>query len=373
MNILVVGNGFDLAHDLPTSYKDFLYFTDAFIEFKTERQVLGKQIPVKEDAKEKQLIIYLVELFNKSSKDVHAQELINEIDKLVENNKWIEHFNNINIAQGWIDFESEISQVIQTFDELRVHLIYELRNSGKGVKLTPHQIAVLKPFIGQASLITSTVTIDSLKNTLLNDLNRLIRCLEIYLCDYVEKIPIKKKLSDIEKLDIHAVLSFNYTDTYRANYIADATKIKCDFIHGKANIKNTKETCNMVIGIDEYLEGSDRKYDTEYIQFKKFFQRIYKATGNNYVDWLQQIKPRPEERYFPNETNIYIYGHSLDATDKDILAALITAENTKTTIFYHNQEALEKQIINLVKVISEDELIHRTGIKKIIFQKTKET
>lgn len=53
MNILVVGNGFDLAHDLPTSYKDFLYFTDAFIEFKTERQVLGKQIPVKEDAKEK--------------------------------------------------------------------------------------------------------------------------------------------------------------------------------------------------------------------------------------------------------------------------------------------------------------------------------
>lgn len=92
MNILVVGNGFDLAHDLSTSYKDFLYFTDAFIEFKTERQVLGKQIPVKEDAKGKQLIIYLVELFNKSSTDVHAQELINEIDKLVENNKWIEHF-----------------------------------------------------------------------------------------------------------------------------------------------------------------------------------------------------------------------------------------------------------------------------------------
>ena len=26
MNILVLGNGFDLAHGLPTSYKDFLTF-----------------------------------------------------------------------------------------------------------------------------------------------------------------------------------------------------------------------------------------------------------------------------------------------------------------------------------------------------------
>ena len=26
MNILVIGNGFDLAHKLPTSYKDFLGF-----------------------------------------------------------------------------------------------------------------------------------------------------------------------------------------------------------------------------------------------------------------------------------------------------------------------------------------------------------
>ena len=57
-------------------------------------------------------------------------------------------------------------------------------------------------------------------------------------------------------------------------------------------------------------------------------------------------------------------------TDKDILATLITAENVKTTIFYHDQEALGKQIINLVKVITEDELIRRTGKKNIVFKKT---
>lgn len=31
MNILVIGNGFDLAHELPTSYQDFLRFTDRYL------------------------------------------------------------------------------------------------------------------------------------------------------------------------------------------------------------------------------------------------------------------------------------------------------------------------------------------------------
>lgn len=30
MNLLVIGNGFDLAHGLPTEYRDYLNFTRAF-------------------------------------------------------------------------------------------------------------------------------------------------------------------------------------------------------------------------------------------------------------------------------------------------------------------------------------------------------
>ena len=39
MNILVLGNGFDLAHKLPTAYEDFLNFTDAFIEYKNNNKM----------------------------------------------------------------------------------------------------------------------------------------------------------------------------------------------------------------------------------------------------------------------------------------------------------------------------------------------
>ena len=33
MNILVIGNGFDLAHRLPTTYKDFLEFARVFRKY----------------------------------------------------------------------------------------------------------------------------------------------------------------------------------------------------------------------------------------------------------------------------------------------------------------------------------------------------
>ena len=34
MNILVIGNGFDIAHGLPTQYKDFLNFIRKYYLFK---------------------------------------------------------------------------------------------------------------------------------------------------------------------------------------------------------------------------------------------------------------------------------------------------------------------------------------------------
>lgn len=59
--------------------------------------------------------------------------------------------------------------------------------------------------------------------------------------------------------------------------------------------------------------------------------------------------------------NLYIFGHSLDVTDRDILRDLILNDNVSTTIFYHNKENMGKQITNLVKVVEVNELIGRTG------------
>lgn len=108
--------------------------------------------------------------------------------------------------------------------------------------------------------------------------------------------------------------------------------------------------------------------------FKKFYQRIYKGTDSTYIDWLNDDinENRNKEEKFP--LYIYFYGHSLAETDKDILRKLILYENAHLRFFFHNKDALAKQISNLVKIIGQDNLIHMTGGRdcKIDFVKASE-
>ncbi|MCI8365623.1 MAG: hypothetical protein HFG34_11865 [Eubacterium sp.] len=148
-------------------------------------------------------------------------------------------------------------------------------------------------------------------------------------------------------------------------------------------MENTIESNNMVLGIDEYLPDDRKDTDTDFIAFKKYYQRIYKGTGCKYKVWVDQIneswKKETEENkekirkyiskgVFNNDDplynevhNLYIFGHSLDITDKDVLRDLILNDNVYTTIFYHSKEELGRKIANLVKVIGQNELIKRTG------------
>ena len=75
-----------------------------------------------------------------------------------------------------------------------------------------------------------------------------------------------------------------------------------------------------------------------------------------------------------NMHHLYIYGHSLDVTDSDILRDLILNDNVYTTIYYLNKDVMGQQIANLVKVIGQDELIRRTGgnAKTIEFRRQQE-
>lgn len=70
--------------------------------------------------------------------------------------------------------------------------------------------------------------------------------------------------------------------------------------------------------------------------------------------------------------NLYIFGHSLDISDRDILREFILHDNVDTTIFYYERidekgvsdngrTELGRKIANLVKVIGQEELIKRTG------------
>lgn len=373
MNILVIGNGFDLAHGLPTKYRDFLKFVEVI------RQVLnakGKEIDWKD------IHLEIKELIKINMKNVRnnifSQEQIWR--ELLEENFWIEYFLQCPMYQkeNWIDFESEISNVIQSTD-------FDMKNNN--LKLDDDASIVsnfyLEKFFHKrlpAAVLdfgedTQVITFREMRDVLYQDLNKLTRAFEIYLCEYVGKIQSVKISKEIKSLRIDHVLSFNYSHTYQKLY-DKLKKIKYDYIHGESRFNSTLESNNMVLGIDEYLNKKSKDKEIDFIAFKKHYQRIYKKTGSEYKNWVDEIaNSRYEnevalrERFpkqipykkFNSKHKLYIFGHSLDITDKDVLRDLILNDNVYTTIYYLNKGVMGQQIANLVKVIGQDELIRRTG------------
>ena len=410
MNILVIGNGFDLAHGLPTKYGDFLEFV------KVIRQVI--RIYNSEDSSEikwgnidPRIKALMKKDMEKTQDNLFSKEKIWK--ELVGENFWIEYFVQYYMfcGENWIDFESEIKKIVELldsemFEQEPKHKLDDTLNKESSTFF--NNIYVKRAIeISTSSISTYRQIRDKLKS----DLNKLIRVLEIYLSDFVSNLECNIISPNIEevmtypfeyadgsiKTKISYVISFNYTNTYKRIYFKD---INIDnyihYIHGRVDIDNEMENNNMVLGIDEFLHGDRKGKDIEFIAFKKYYQRICKETGSKYKEWVNeiqrdyQISERTENdcdemiKYSMRENdfekamkwlniaqenhekkvkkhNVYIFGHSLDATDKDILRDLILNENVDTTIFYRNQEQKEQQVANLVKVIGPDELIRRTG------------
>lgn len=373
MNILVVGNGFDLAHGLPTKYGDFLKFVEVI------RQVLnakGKEIDWKDIHLE---IKELIKINMGNVRDnIFSQEQIWR--ELLEENFWIEYFLQCPMYQkeNWIDFESEISNVIQSIDVDMKNNNLKLDDGASIVsnfyleKFFHKRLPATVLDFGQGIQV---ITFREIRDILYQDLNKLTRAFEIYLCEYVRKIESGKISKEIKGLGIDHVLSFNYSHTYQKLY-DKSKKIKYDYIHGESRFNSTIESNNMVLGIDEYLHKKSKDKEIDFIAFKKYYQRIYKKTGSEYKNWVDEIansryanevslreqfpKQIPYEK-FNSKHKLYIFGHSLDITDKDVLRDLILNDNVYTTIYYLNKGVMGQQIANLVKVIGQDELIRRTG------------
>lgn len=395
MKILLIGNGFDLSHNLPTTYNHFLSFCQKARRIYTfDAQVSAykyaqKQLQDWEVNEEIKLVLKDAFVSRKWSKgDITgtvgsqaetSNTALNELYEHIKYNAWLEYFLECNneIGENWIDFELEISKVIQALDHVRCQI--KCGESINGIEKKEQKIimSILKASKGSTRILYESLSkIDSFTEYLNKELERLIRALEIYIVEFVRKVNVPHRNSDIEKIEPEYVLSFNYSDTYERIY-GKEKPIKYDYIHGKADINKNILTSNLVLGIDEYLDDSRKDKELEFLTFKKFYQRIYKSTGNAYLKWVDEIKRKYSE-YLDKKRKLgradiecpmhklYIFGHSLDVTDKDVLKLLICNDNVQTKIFYYrknkdDKKNLGKLIKNLTLMMGQEELIRRTG------------
>ena len=389
--ILILGNGFDLAHGLPTKYSNFLEFcrrvemiwsygtsndeetikgfkerwinnweTDAIIKDIVLEGFCNRNINVIEE--------YKVTLANPKLSEIHT---------LLGDNIWYSYFIKIYDdscmkGENWIDFESEIRLIIKVVDENSLALTDFFDDVIK--KITDfseeQKLKIFKCKLKFDKCTEHKATVRDFREKTFEDLERLTRALELYLGSFVEVIPIKSKIPELENLKPDYVINFNYTNTYERIYNEGTVY----HIHGKVDITHSAEENNMVLGIDEYWTEDKRDEKTNFTIFKKFSQRIQKHTGNENYKYLKEIQSIFRTKveiwsdnietlnvYSDRISYFYVFGHSLDITDKDILSSFIGDDSTSVIVYCRDKGTEGELIANTIKLIGVEKLLDKAN------------
>ena len=385
IKILILGNGFDLAHNLPTRYSDFMSFCEK----------IGKNYSLSLGFSDEERNKRLADIFSKwefpheeiksnlleSLKDLRVNNLsergaeqipIEEFYNCIKDNVWYDYFKEIIKAkairgQNWIDFESEIRHIIKTIDE-RFDNLEELYGYGDfsgfeyKLKTFAHSFFTI---VMPKKTGKTRCSIKTLREICFNDLEDLTRALEIYLANYIEKIECKK-IDVISEIKPNFVINFNYTNTYERVYGGK----NVFHIHGVCKGNGSLEENNMVLGIDEYWSDGKEDSQVHFAIFKKFVQRIRKKTGIENLKYIGKIESnfisngrlysgdrKPGKDYSDGTTFVYVFGHSLDITDKDVLADFFNSKATAVTVYCKDKGAEGELIENVIRLIGQNTLL----------------
>ena len=386
MDILLVGNGFDLAHHLPTTYKDFLNFLE--------------RIHPKNAVNHQQLNNSIEELIN----DVNNETILQRMRNLYLNNLWYLYFlQRNNISPNWCDFENEIEYITDELQEAKKFLSKKRRTSFGNLPFSEKtflRIAIKAfyfdvwqrkkdtlyghiPYLGldnmpQTAYLTygtnytdddlalkiqnknsGTIAFEHLLNFIIKQLNEFTKCFELYLTIFVNKlnIPKIKFIDDILKTQNINIISFNYTNTI-SKYI-NISDNNISFIHGEATDNNHN---NLVLGID----GHEDQSDPLFMRLKKYFQRYEKSCSIKYYEWIKQINYQ-QSVFNPPTNTLLIIGHSLTLSDREILYKLITLNEMHTIIYYHSEESKIELMQNLAAILGQENFTNLTLNEKICF------
>jgi len=319
--VIIVGNGFDLACGLKSSYQDFILdilkngYLDAIKngEIKTLFFEL-KYIETSED------------YINKDIKFINNASRFNEIINYFKQRKTIEYkslnliFRNIieSNTKNWVDIESiYFKEIKKRWGEIKLkpenetEIIEEVENLNNN--LTDISNA-LKDYL---NLIKSNISISSREDKLEN-LRDLIY--EKLRDEIIKNLPDKfKPVKDPEKV---LILNFNYSDfAYQfllrrnANYIA---------LHG--SLKDY--TNNIVFGYgddtNEIYKEMEASGHSEFLEKIKSFQY---GRDNQYHKLLNFIEGENFE--------VFILGHSCGLSDKTLLKTIFEHQNCYAIKAFH--------------------------------------
>ena len=380
MNILLLGNGFDLYHSLPTKYINFLNVVsflanNTAIKTDTIGDIFGND-------KLQQLDTGITKSYEKYKNAYDKTKIessaIQRLISLGKTNMWFSYLlRSFNKDVGWIDFEKEIAVAVKSFEELLCEQGIKILPKTRLSSATTRYLAYMFKFyldpsyenkyssgpwqvsrdysieypLGSSNRIINT---EKIIETLADALTELSDGLKLYLQCFVDSVVSKLKTdNEIElcKACLHTnyAITFNYTNTYETLYSQGQTF----HLHGNVNDR-------IVLGINPDSADDIETVDTTFIAFKKYYQRTMYETDSQYLQWLN-------DRYDHQEDlNLLIMGHSLDITDRDILYELIElASDIK--ILYYDEKSKAQYVANLVRIFGREGFMTLRTQKNLTF------
>lgn len=406
--ILIIGNGFDLHHNLPTKYEHFINVLKAIEYIKEEQQeeYLFEEVfsNIKEDFKTLIKNSYQTENIKFTNHDI-----INIIKRHVIHNSWYQTFKHITEIDNWIDFEMQIKNILQivnqfilefnkfikvNYGKTFIEVSIQEMNNPFGFKIDSYHFRILrdlniietKSFKGSIGNIPSVYYLKENNSIyainekkvfeyLATSLEHFIHIFNLYFTTIIE--PFYQNYNNLEIIKdsqsrncllqntdsgfeqfIHeeekftAIYSFNYTPTLHKYYKTSMIK----YLHGKSC-----DFQNMVLGIDD---NNDELKDPKLFAFTKYYQKLYKNTDYDFM-----------EKHISTDciTHIYIWGHSLDYSDGEYINQIfkfleMDERDFKLIIFYHDNTARASQIQNLLNICGKQVIEKSMKSGQLTFQ-----
>lgn len=323
--IILIGNGFDLAHGLKTSYKDFI---DDYWKNDVRKNIQTDE-PKYKNAEI--IISWRPNVIDKNL-DMDIPKLLNgkERFELEFENKFFEHIvrklYTDNPLENWVDIEQEYYYILKTtmnkgsntqmYNTISDYTIKKLNKDFDSIKnllqeyLTREtQNENSKHFVSIFENILSRVEErDCISNTSLGN----------------EDFPIKieDNINDI------TILNFNYTNTFQNKYwekIKNNFKNEPFYIRGKIEFINIHGSLNNVS--NPIIFGFGDEVDNDY-------KKIEGLNDNDYLENVKSIKYLDTDNYkrllnFINaeQYQVFIFGHSCGLSDRTLLSTLFEHEN----------------------------------------------
>ena len=362
MNFLLLGNGFDLHHGLPTGYIDmiriFRHLTEnSDVIYKNVGEILDSYKSSTSDDNNNRLLDYY-QTYDEALKNINWTSDFSWA-KLAQN-RWYQYFCHTNNEDlTWIDFELEIKNALEGIEQEYSCEKHKDNNDGNN--------DVVKFLIPAEKLS---------KEKLVSLLYEELCVFKQAMCEYLhyfvdEMLPNLNPSPAVDFVkDVDMVISMNYTSTFEKIYLSGSRCDSQEIVHYHGRVADGE---GIVVGInsddaDEYCNG--KKPNTTYISFKKYCQRILRDFDKQYLKSLQ-LQNYWNSYYSKNsnffETNkLCVMGHSLNESDADLIKELFSI-SCKCTVYYHSLQALGGYICNLTKIFGRCEFENMRQEGKLIF------